>query len=209
LLNGSRCETEETKETCLQTLSNYLNELKDITNPSNLAEIETSFTWLTSIIRDPTTSPETLDAAYSVYSHIIPFAQFDLPFLWVLLKKFHEQDLYADMVKVWQREAETGQTNLGMQIDLILQVAMTNGSTQFMDQDTQPSEADIGELEQRRRRFLQTDGAVEELRRRMLSMLETEQYEDAAFKIMSAFTSDYWSSLFRDGDGELLYKLIR
>lgn len=186
-----------------------MEELKDINKLSNLAEIETTFTWLTSIIRDPTTSSETLDAAYSVYSHVIPFAQFDLPFLWVLLMKFHDQDLYADMVKVWQREAETGQTNLGMQIDLILQVAMTNGSSQFMDEDTRPSELDIKELEKRRRRFLQTEGAVEELRRRMLAMSETEQYEDAAFKIMSAFTSDYWSSLFRDGDDELFYKLIR
>lgn len=208
-MDGSRCETEETKETCLQTLSTFLDELKDITNPSNLAEIETSFSWLTSIIRNPTTSPETLDSAYSVYSHVIPFAQFDLPFLWVLLKKFHEQDLYADMVNVWQREAETGQTNLGMQIDLILQVTMTNGSPSFMDEDTQPSEADIEELEKRRRRFLQTEGAVEELRRRLFSMLKTEQYEDAAFKIMSAFTSEYWSSLFQDEDDELLYKLIR
>ena len=184
--------------------------MNDPAKKSNVAEIETSFTWLTSIIRDPNTSAETLEAAYSVYSHVIPYAQFNPPFLRVVLRKFHDQNLYDEMVKIWQQEAETGRNNLVLQIDLILKVATDGENPLFVDEDTQPTETDKQDLRKRRQRFAYTVGAVDELRRRMELLLDdTEPYEETTFEIISNFEPEYWPIFFRDGDDELLWNIIR
>ena len=205
-----RCETDQDRESCLEALSTYLDEMNDPAKQSNVAEIETSFSWLTTIIRDPTTSAETLEAVYSVYSHVIPYAQFNPPFLRIVLRKFHDQNLYDDMVKIWQREAETGRGNLVLQIDLILKVATDDESSYFLNEDNQPTAMDKQNLRKRRQRFAHTVGAVDELRRRMELLLdETEPYEERTFEIISNFEPEYWPIFFRDGDDELLWNIIR